>query len=61
MYDQESFEFFYIPYLNFFKCLVLNPFLILIINTAEFYGKPIYYLLSKIDILYIISDILYRI
>ena len=25
------------------------------------YGKPFYYLLSKIDILYIISDILYRI
>ena len=25
------------------------------------YGKPFYYLLSKIDILYIRSDILYRI
>ena len=25
------------------------------------YGKPFYYLLSKIDDLYIISDILYRI
>ena len=25
------------------------------------YGKPFYYLLCKIDILYVISDILYRI
>ena len=29
--------------------------------SADLYGKPFYYLLSKIDILYIISDILYRI
>ena len=31
------------------------------IKTAAYYGKPFYYLLSKLDILYIISDILYRI
>ena len=30
-------------------------------QSDNFYGKPFYYLLSKIDILYIISDILYRI
>ena len=29
--------------------------------TTEIYGKPFYYLLSKTDILYVISDILYRI
>ena len=28
---------------------------------SGFYGKPFYYLLCKIDILYVISDILYRI
>ena len=30
-------------------------------RVGDTYGKPFYYLLSKIDILYIISDILYRI
>ena len=30
-------------------------------QTCAEYGKPFYYLLRKIDILYIISDILYRI
>ena len=27
----------------------------------SFYGKPFYYLLCKVDILYVISDILFRI
>ena len=42
---------------------VMNVRLIeqLIEPNAVVYGKPFYYLLSKTDILYIISDILYRI
>ena len=34
---------------------------ILNISTTSLYGKPFYYLLCKIDILYIKSDILYNI
>ena len=30
-------------------------------RVADKYGKPFYYLLCKVDILYVISDILYRI
>ena len=39
---------------------ILNVVLNILYIISDIYGKPFYYLLCRIDILYVISDILYR-